>query len=257
MLNILIVVLIALKLAKKTLLEKIALGRHIVTSLMGNSNYPSPNPTLADLTLAIDAAEQAANDLVAAKEAVITATDTLDLREKELSEMLTQEAFHVQEKSGGNKDMIISGGMPVKGDKTNSPLPTTVEGFTMNVDPAAGWAFGTWTGLPKSYNVQSYQMRVKVAGGEWVLVPEVTKKTKLRFEVPAPGASGARCVPTTPPVPVPLGATRLQSSSIPKWRFNFSYCGETKTLLIKSGAFFVWGGRIFSHFGISLFVSQI
>jgi hypothetical protein len=124
-------------LSKLTVLEKVALGRAIVTGMTGNANYTTPAPALTALTTAATALETAYNAALAARDASKTATSSMLDKEVALEDMINLEAAYVQNASGGDRTKIESSGFDVA--NPNSPIgplaaPATVE-FDANVNP--------------------------------------------------------------------------------------------------------------------------
>lgn len=75
---------VALNLMRQPVRVKIGKGRHYVTSMTGNANFATPNPTLASVTTAVNALETATNnadgggtELTAIMHEKETALDTL------------------------------------------------------------------------------------------------------------------------------------------------------------------------------------
>ncbi|HKC66443.1 MAG TPA: hypothetical protein VKB86_22560 [Pyrinomonadaceae bacterium] len=66
--------------------EKIARGRQIVTALTGNANFPSPQPTLAVITTAIDELEAANQAAQAARQEARTRTSEQNDKEEEFDQ---------------------------------------------------------------------------------------------------------------------------------------------------------------------------
>lgn len=183
---------VVLQLQKKNPLEKVGLTRHIVEDMNGNINFSTPNPALADLTAAADALETAVDDVEDAREALIAAIDVLDQREAELVNLVTLEGYYVQQVSGGNKAIIESAGMKTQAASESKPAPVAVVNFLMNeVKNQPLMIDASWKSMLKEYNVQFYQLRIKVGSveaGEWIeMTDATTRKARVRFQAPAAG----------------------------------------------------------------------
>ncbi|MBL0309195.1 MAG: fibronectin type III domain-containing protein [Bacteroidetes bacterium] len=89
----------------------------IVTKMTGNPNFPTPDPTLADVTTAADALLAAYNN---SRDGGKTLTATMRLRLKELMELNRKLAAYVQAESSGGEEIILSSGFDVvrRGDPT-------------------------------------------------------------------------------------------------------------------------------------------
>ena len=104
--------------------EKVARARQIVTALTGNPNFPSPQPTIAQTTTAIDDLEDAYATAQAARQAAKTSTTFLNDKEETLDRTLTRLASHVESVSGDDEQKIQSAGMDIRSAPTGaSDLP--------------------------------------------------------------------------------------------------------------------------------------
>lgn len=107
---------VSLKLSKLSGSEKIEKGRHIVTSMTGNSNFTTPVPTLANVTVAINAYETAYN---AAQGGGTVLTAYMHDKEVLLDNILTQLGHYVESSANGIESVILSAGMEIKGKGGN------------------------------------------------------------------------------------------------------------------------------------------
>ncbi|MBL0310615.1 MAG: fibronectin type III domain-containing protein [Bacteroidetes bacterium] len=149
--------------------EQIGKARDIVTKMTGNAFFPDPNPTLADVTTAIDALAVAdqAMDRSRAKTIVRNA------RRLELEQIMQKLQYYVQYTSGGNPEIIITSGMDVNDMK--NPL-----GFLpapANVRAVNGGLVGTvdlrWDAVAKK---TGYRIEVSMNPSEgWPIVMEAAK----------------------------------------------------------------------------------
>lgn len=73
---------IRLNLRKLSVTDKIAKGRQIVTAMTNNASFPSPNPSLTDVTVALDDLAKA-NALVQAAKSEVTTRVTTQIRHSE------------------------------------------------------------------------------------------------------------------------------------------------------------------------------
>ncbi|OFY87134.1 MAG: hypothetical protein A3F72_16645 [Bacteroidetes bacterium RIFCSPLOWO2_12_FULL_35_15] len=113
---------VSLKLSKLSGSEKIEKGRHMVTSMTGNSNFTTPFPTLANVTTAINAYETAYN---AAQGGGTVLTAYMHDKEVLLDNILTQLGHYVESSANGIESAILSAGMDIKGKGGNRSV-----GFT-------------------------------------------------------------------------------------------------------------------------------
>lgn len=95
--------------------EKIARARIIVQNMTANAvNFPNPMPALADVTAVIDAAEQAYNAALKARDISKQRTAELEQQEEALDDMASRLAGFVESASGGKEEIILSAGMDVR-----------------------------------------------------------------------------------------------------------------------------------------------
>ena len=120
---------IKLNLNRLSTLEKIAQARQIVTALTGNSNFTTPNPTLATLTAVTNTVEQLNADVQAARAAARAKTSELKESEATLARMLSQMASYVESISGGDEAMIASAGMTRRAPRSTPAVPPAPTGL--------------------------------------------------------------------------------------------------------------------------------
>ncbi len=112
--------------------EQIERARQIVFKMTGNVNYTTPNPSLANMTAANDALEDAYN---ASRNRDKEKVAAMRLRRKELLFGISQLAAYVQQASDGNEEKILSSGFSVRG--TNTPHPV-IAGLVHDVQLSDG-----------------------------------------------------------------------------------------------------------------------
>lgn len=110
----------ALKLDSLKLNEKIVLCQEVETKLTGNANVPTPNPAIAALTAKRTATIAKRDALVAARATVTQLEGELATLEGELGDLLTTEAATCYSACNGNKDKMLTTGIPIKG--AGSPI---------------------------------------------------------------------------------------------------------------------------------------
>ena len=120
-----------LNLRNLSVTEKIARAQQIVAALTGNSNFPTPHPTLAEVMAAADALETAANAAQAVRLEARRSTATRDRKEDDLTQLLTQLGSYVESVSGGDESLILSAGLELRSDRTpDTSTPTAPETLT-------------------------------------------------------------------------------------------------------------------------------
>jgi hypothetical protein len=105
---------VKLNFSKLPIPEKLSRAQQIVGSLTGNANFPAPQPTLAQITDAINDLQNAANTAQKARQAAKTATSEQETKEDTLDQLITQLGGHVESVSGGDETKILSAGMDVR-----------------------------------------------------------------------------------------------------------------------------------------------
>lgn len=104
---------------RKTVPEKMLKAQYIVAQMTTNvADFATPNPTLADVTAAVQTLADAA---VAAQAGGYALTFAKNEAEKVLDDLMRQLMAYVQNVSGGSEAIIIRSGMDIK--RTPSPLP--------------------------------------------------------------------------------------------------------------------------------------
>ena len=94
---------IKLNLAKMTLDEKLQLTQNVITGLANNATYPSPNPSLVQLTAARTNIIAKTNAISAAESSLRTEYAERADMEAQLVTYLEKEAAYVESASGGDK----------------------------------------------------------------------------------------------------------------------------------------------------------
>jgi hypothetical protein len=142
-----------------SLTEKIARARLIVQNMTANpANFPNPMPKLGEVTIVIDAAEQAYNAALQARDLSKQRTAEMEQQEEALDEMAGRLANFVESASGGKEEIILSAGMDVRSPNlaTGQP-PAPPTSLTATTGDHDGEIDLTWnaSSTAKSYIVQS------------------------------------------------------------------------------------------------------
>jgi D-aminopeptidase len=114
---------IRLNLRSLSVTDKIAKGRHIVTSITNNATFPTPNPPLTEVTAALEELDKAQAAVQAAKSEVATRVLTQDGAETKVNLMLTQLAGYVESVAGTDDALISSIGMETKASRATKVVP--------------------------------------------------------------------------------------------------------------------------------------
>ena len=140
-----------------TIPEKIARAQQVVAALTGNTNFPTPHPTLAEVTAAADALEAAANAAQAARLEARRRTAARDVKENDLTQLITQLGAYVESVAGGDEAIIMSAGLEMRSDRTtDSTAPTAPETLTATTGNHDGEIELSWDAVrgARSYVVE-------------------------------------------------------------------------------------------------------
>ena len=109
-------IIAVLRLGELSAAEKIETVKHVVVSMTGNPNFPTPNPALSIITTANNAFETA---YLAAQHGGKEATATMHVKEEALDILVRLLMAYVSTIAAGNpagaESIILSAGMQVKG----------------------------------------------------------------------------------------------------------------------------------------------
>ena len=104
---------IAYKLRTLLFGDKMTLTGNIITNLTDNPAFEDPNPSLADLTAKKAACAAKHMEVEDLKSALATASVQEDMLLAELDAMLNDLADYAQNVTGGDADLLLSGGFPL------------------------------------------------------------------------------------------------------------------------------------------------
>ncbi|MBD0373266.1 MAG: fibronectin type III domain-containing protein [Pyrinomonadaceae bacterium] len=180
--------------------EKIARARQIVTAMTGNPNFPSPQPTLAQVNSSIDELEEAHATAQAARQAAKASTTALNNKEEAFDRTLSQLAGHVESISGDDEQKIQSAGMDVRSTPTpvgELPAPETLNATQGDQEGEIDLAWDKVTGA-RSYVIErsadpptaTSWSHAAVSTKSQVTIGGLTTGTKYWFRVAAVGPQG-------------------------------------------------------------------
>lgn len=152
--------------------SKIQKARDIVTKMTGNPNFVTPEPKLADVTLAID-------DLEVKYEAALN-RDTFKkqemyVAEKLLNEMISNLCGYVQTTSAGDNIKILSSGFDAKKAPTPPeplPAPENLKGTTGTLPGTIDFK---WKRDPKAHSYNFEYTTDPLGSTPWIKLDSVTK----------------------------------------------------------------------------------
>ena len=137
--------------------EKIARAQQIVAALTGNTNFPTPHPPLAEVTTAANELEAATNAAQAARLEAKRLTAARDVKEDELTQLITQLGAYVESVAGGDEALIMSAGLEMRSDRTtDSSAPAAPETLTATTGNHEGEVELSWDAVrgARSYVVE-------------------------------------------------------------------------------------------------------
>jgi Fibronectin type III domain len=181
--------------------EKVAKARTIITSLTGNADFPTPNPTLLAITAVTDDLEAAAATVQDEKQQLKTSVSKQNEKEDLFDAAFSKLVGYVQSVAGDDEAMIHSAGMDTKaagGPSTSTPaLPPALSATAGDHD---GEIDLTWDTVPKakSYVIEksgdpptatSWQ-HAGVSTKSSTTIDGLTPGTRYWFRVAAVGTAG-------------------------------------------------------------------
>ena len=158
--------------------EQIERARLIVTKMTGNSNFTTPNPSLATVSTAATALETAYNNSRGGDK---TQMAIMRLRRKELLALMVQLGAYVQETSAGDEEVILSSGFDIVRPRTPKP---EVAGEVRDVQVSDGSVSGavkvTWQ---KADNAVIYVVMISMSADFANAEPKgITTKTQKEID---------------------------------------------------------------------------
>ena len=201
---------IKLNLRSLSVPEKIARAQQIVAALTGNAHFTSPQPTLAQLTAAINELEAAAAAVQAARQEAKARTTTQTIKEAALDQLLVSLVGHVESVAGGNPEIIQSASLEMR-DPPNvtADVPTLPPNLTATNGDFPGQIDLSWDPVrgARSYTIgystdpptDSSWTHSQIATRSSATVEHLTPGTRYWFRVAAVGTRGQS--PWSNPVP--------------------------------------------------------
>jgi len=190
---------IRLNVRKLSVTDKIAKGRQIVTAMTNNTNFPSPNPPLTEVTALLDELAQDFALLQSARSEVTTRVVKQEKTSERLDQALTQLAGYVESVAGRNDALITSAGMETKAPRSTSTLPGVPQALSASAGEHDGEINLFWKAVP---NARSYMIEANLdpATANWTQVGVATSASKVItnltsgkrywFRIAAVGAGG-------------------------------------------------------------------
>ena len=130
----------------------------ILTSMTGNASYPTPDPSLADITAAKN---DFATALANAADGGVTLTKIKNDKRAVLAGLLRKLANYVQVACNGDLTVLMSSGFPIQKPQRNPvgvlPAPT---GLTLNLGDLSGELYAV---VPPVFGAAVYNWRLAAA----------------------------------------------------------------------------------------------
>ena len=170
---------IRLNLKNLSVTDKIAKGRHIVTAMNNNANFPNPNPPLTEVTASLDELAQAFALVQSAKSEVATRVITQDNAAARVDQVLTKLAGYVESCAGNDATLITSAGMETKASRSAPALPSVPQAVGANAGEHEGEINLFWKAVP---NARSYTIEFSdnpATAASWTHVGIATSASKV------------------------------------------------------------------------------
>jgi hypothetical protein len=170
-------------------LQKVQKTNDIVAALTGNTNYTTPNPTLAAVTASSDGLSSAFSAREDARMALEEKQTLLENTEDGHDTLLNLLMAYVENASGGDEAKILSAGFEVKGRPTPVGEMPQVDGLDCAIGDAEGRVILRWKSIKgaKSYEVQTCPDPISAAG--WKAAGITTRASLTLDGLP----TGGRC----------------------------------------------------------------
>lgn len=137
----------------------------IITSLTGNASYPTPTPTLAAITTALDAFSTALADAAGGG---VTLTATKNDKRDDLTNLLRELASYVQVACKGDLTVLLTSGFPIQKPQRN---PIGVLPAPVNVAISLGARSGELdAAMPPVFGAAIYNWKLMAANAPTVVL---------------------------------------------------------------------------------------
>lgn len=138
--------------------NKIVKADAVISQMTANANFPTPNPSIADITAKNTALKNAQTATEALRQASQAQTLVMNQTEDELDNMLNSLAGYIDSVSAGDEGMILSSGFDVADTPGTNVVPLyVVSGFAATTGDEPGEVNCMWNKLVNvgkhSYNV--------------------------------------------------------------------------------------------------------
>jgi hypothetical protein len=167
-----------------TVAKILLIGRSIVTALTGNADFPTPDPSLTDVTKALDNLETAQENAI---NGGVNETAIRDSRLETAVNLLTILGWYVQWQAKGDKLKILSAGFEVIATSTVPIEMVKVQGVKAKRGALKGTIDVSWKPV-KGSRTYLVEMTTDVNTDTWTKAGEPTK-AKLTVAALTPGTN--------------------------------------------------------------------
>lgn len=167
-----------------TVAKILLIGRSIVTALTGNADFTTPDPSLTDVTKALDNLETAQENAI---NGGVNETAIRDSRLETAVNLLTILGWYVQWQAKGDKLKILSAGFEVIATNTVPLEMVKVQGVKAKRGALKGTIDVSWKPV-KGSRTYLVEMTTDVNTDTWTKAGEPTK-TKLTVAALTPGTN--------------------------------------------------------------------
>jgi hypothetical protein len=171
-----VVVMLLAKLGFKDLpiTDKVIKARQVVKSMTGNPYFPSPNPSLPTVTVAINALEAAQQAL----DGSVRKTHTRNIARKTLDKLMGYLQTYVENIAMGDSIIVLSAGMGIRDERTRQSILLPPDSVTASATKAEGQAKVKCPSYRKKV-VYVVEARPDEEGSLWKTMGHSTKATQV------------------------------------------------------------------------------
>ena len=191
---------IRLNLKNLSVTEKIAKGRHIVAGMTNKGTFPTPSPSLAEVTADLDELANTFATVQAAKSEVTTRVVSQDNAETKVDQALTKLAAYVESVAGKDDGIITRAGMELKASRSAPAVPIAPAALSATPGDRDGEINLSWKSVPnaRSYTIEASTdpatptswTHIGIATSSSKLITNLKAGTRYWFRVAAVGVMG-------------------------------------------------------------------
>ena len=177
-----------LQLSRKSDADLITLANGILHSMSGNSHFPDPDPSLAEIAAAVDDFSAGIAAHTDARNAAKTARAVKARGRRVLADLLTDVAAFAERKAKRDEAKLLSAGIPVRDPSTPLGLLPAPSNLLAAFGDGEGKVVLTYDPVAGS---RSYEIQCKIYGtSDWQNVKMVTRRRAVVTGL-TPGANYA------------------------------------------------------------------